>query len=247
MATKYISSITLPNGDVAQIMDKTSGYTSNTGTVTSVTASGALSSSGGTTPAITHNAPSTSPAKSTQAVYPITVDSYGHILTAGSEVTIPSQNDSYLPRNLVSSGTNLNTITIPGCYTLSESATYTNSPKYGVAATLSIIKDSNTTIEQTFKAEDNSVHTYIRFSTDSGSTWTDWRQEAGLETFDSWSSGSHDADNASAGMIFCRSGSSYTTNLPGDASYGFLMTMGNSSSNKQQFYTEYTSSGTTGF
>jgi hypothetical protein len=34
---------------------KAQGYTTNTGTVTSVTASGALSSSGGTTPAITHS------------------------------------------------------------------------------------------------------------------------------------------------------------------------------------------------
>ena len=92
MATKYISSITLPNGDEARLVDKYSGYTTNTGTVTSVTASGALSSSGGTTPAITHNAPSTSPAKSTQAVYPITIDSYGHITSAGSAVEIPSTN-----------------------------------------------------------------------------------------------------------------------------------------------------------
>ena len=36
MATKYISSITLPNGDVANLVDKSSGYTTNTGTVTDV-------------------------------------------------------------------------------------------------------------------------------------------------------------------------------------------------------------------
>lgn len=40
MATKYISSITLPNGDVANLVDKSSGYTTNTGTVTGVQVDG---------------------------------------------------------------------------------------------------------------------------------------------------------------------------------------------------------------
>ena len=283
MATKYISSITLPNGDIANLVDKSSGYTTNTGTVTSVTASGVLSSSGGTTPAITHNAPSTSPAKSTQAVYPITIDSYGHITASGAAVTIPDTNliilnatydvihdtytvsydassmsfsdaisalnngeqvfiklnetggwggtyfeeadyysmsgtitnidayfnvdngvqllcvlnsssqslsvvnlalssdiatlneDAYLPRNRAASNTNLNTIIIPGCYTLDGLVSFTNAPISGVDCTLSVIKnsESTSTIEQTVKVNDNSVHTYIRFSTDGGSTWTD--------------------------------------------------------------------------
>jgi len=36
---------------------------------------------------INHDAPSTSPAKSTQAIYPISIDSYGHITGAGNAVT----------------------------------------------------------------------------------------------------------------------------------------------------------------
>lgn len=361
MATKYISSITLPNGDIANLVDKSSGYTTNTGTVTSVTASGALSSSGGTTPAITHNAPSTSPAKSTQAVYPITVDSYGHITSAGSSVEIPSTNliildvspnlsgdgytvsfnsdsmsytdactainngeivyielngslgmgkyfeeadlfrifgpdgaidritatfitsnstgtgssalscnivsdssatltdinlatsedisdvtdEAYMPREQLASNTNLNTIIIPGCYTLDGLVTYTNSPMSGTSATLSVIKDTNNTVEQTFKAEDNSVHTYIRFSTDNGSTWDDWREQGGYETYESWSSGSHDANSPKLGLVFCRNGSSYTTNLPDSGSYGYLLTQGRIGANCLQTYTGYSSSGVT--
>ena len=71
------------------------GYVTSSG-VTSVTASGALSSSGGTTPAITHNTPTTSPATSGDAaVYPIKIDSYGHIIEKGSSVTIPSVTSTY--------------------------------------------------------------------------------------------------------------------------------------------------------
>jgi len=40
MATKYISSITLPNGDIANLVDKSSGYTTNAGTITGITMNG---------------------------------------------------------------------------------------------------------------------------------------------------------------------------------------------------------------
>ena len=88
--TTYINKLVIPNGSdtiTANLVDTVSGYTKNLGTVTDVTASGVLTSSGGTTPNITHNAPSTSPAKSTQALYPIKIDSYGHITEAGTAVT----------------------------------------------------------------------------------------------------------------------------------------------------------------
>ena len=68
-----------------------------------------MSSSGGTTPAITHNAPTTSPAKSTSAVYPITIDSYGHITAAGSAVTIPTVNNGTL--TIQRNGTTVGTFT----------------------------------------------------------------------------------------------------------------------------------------
>lgn len=71
----------------------------------------------------------------------------------------------------MATATDLDTITSQGCYTLDGLVTYTNSPMSGTSATLSVIKGTNNTVEQTFKAEDNSVHTYIRFSTDGGSTW----------------------------------------------------------------------------
>lgn len=71
------------------------GYVTSSG-VTSVTASGALTSSGTTSVTITHNAPSTSPATSGDAaVYPIKIDSYGHITEKGSAVTIPSVTSTY--------------------------------------------------------------------------------------------------------------------------------------------------------
>lgn len=67
------------------------GKTSNVGTITGVTGSDGLTGSG-TSGSVTikHAAPSTSPAKSTSAVYPITIDKYGHITAAGTAVTIPS-------------------------------------------------------------------------------------------------------------------------------------------------------------
>lgn len=64
------------------------GYTSNTGTITGVTGSDGLTGSG-TSGSVTikHAAPSTSPATTTSAIYPITIDKYGHITAKGSAIT----------------------------------------------------------------------------------------------------------------------------------------------------------------
>lgn len=77
------------------------GYTTNVGTITGVTGSDGLTGSG-TSGSVTikHAAPSTSPAKTTSAVYPITIDKYGHITAAGTAVTsmaptAHNHNDTY--------------------------------------------------------------------------------------------------------------------------------------------------------
>lgn len=68
------------------------GFTKNAGTITGVTGSNGLTGSGTSgSVTISHAAPSTSPAKTTSAVYPITIDQYGHITAAGTAVTIPTQ------------------------------------------------------------------------------------------------------------------------------------------------------------
>lgn len=67
------------------------GFTKNAGTITGVTGSNGLTGSGTSgSVTISHAAPSTAPTKSTSAVYPITIDKYGHITAAGSAVTIPA-------------------------------------------------------------------------------------------------------------------------------------------------------------
>ena len=67
------------------------GFTKNAGTITGVTGSNGLTGSGSLgSVTISHAAPATAPTKSTSAVYPITIDQYGHITTAGSAVTIPA-------------------------------------------------------------------------------------------------------------------------------------------------------------
>lgn len=67
------------------------GFTKNAGTITEVTGSNGLTGSGSSgSVTISHTAPSTAPTKSTSAVYPITIDQYGHITAAGSAVTIPA-------------------------------------------------------------------------------------------------------------------------------------------------------------
>ena len=64
------------------------GYTTNTGTITGVTGSDGLTGSG-TSGSVTikHAAPTTSPATTTSAIYPITIDKYGHITAKGNAVT----------------------------------------------------------------------------------------------------------------------------------------------------------------
>lgn len=67
------------------------GFTKNAGTITGVTGSNGLTGSGTSgSVTISHAAPSTAPTKSTSAVYPITIDKYGHITAAGNAVTIPT-------------------------------------------------------------------------------------------------------------------------------------------------------------
>lgn len=82
-----------------------SGYTSNTGTVTKVTAGtglkiGTASSGGDITTTGTINHINSVTAQTTQAVYPIKIDAQGHISAYGTAVTIPT-----VPTN-VSSFTN---------------------------------------------------------------------------------------------------------------------------------------------
>lgn len=88
--TEAGSAITIPT----QVTESTVsgwGFTKNSGTITGVTGSNGLTGSGTSgSVTISHAAPSTSPAKTTQAVYPIKIDQYGHITAAGTAVTIPS-------------------------------------------------------------------------------------------------------------------------------------------------------------
>lgn len=88
--TEAGSAITIPT----QVTESTVsgwGFTKNAGTITGVTGSNGLTGSGTSgSVTISHAAPSTSPAKTTQAVYPIKIDQYGHITAAGTAVTIPS-------------------------------------------------------------------------------------------------------------------------------------------------------------
>lgn len=92
----YIDKITAINSsnntsEVFDIKDTTSGYTTNTGTVTKVTVGSDLkvgSTAGGnitTTGTITHANSVT--AKTTQALYPIKFDAQGHITGSGSAIT----------------------------------------------------------------------------------------------------------------------------------------------------------------
>lgn len=53
MATYNQSQMTLPSGDVVKFIDNTSGYTKNTGTVTSVTVKTSAPLSGGSNTAVT--------------------------------------------------------------------------------------------------------------------------------------------------------------------------------------------------
>lgn len=88
--TEAGSAVTIPT-QVTETTVSGWGFTKNSGTITGVTGSNGLTGSG-TSGSITisHAAPSTSPAKTTQAVYPVKIDQYGHITEAGTAVTIPS-------------------------------------------------------------------------------------------------------------------------------------------------------------
>lgn len=67
------------------------GFTKNAGTITGVTGSNGLTGSGSSgSVTISHAAPATAPIKTTSAVYPITIDQYGHITAADTAVTIPA-------------------------------------------------------------------------------------------------------------------------------------------------------------
>ncbi len=73
-------------GEVKISVYKLVGSSGGGGSVESVGATGILSSTGGTTPVISHKKPESDPTKSVSGVYPITIDTYGHITTSGSEV-----------------------------------------------------------------------------------------------------------------------------------------------------------------
>lgn len=97
----YINKIVVPNGSdtiTANLVDTVSGYTKNTGTVTSVGLSNAtnggltisgspITSSGSIT--VGHSNVLSS-AQTTQAVYPIAIDKNGHISSYGTAVDIPT-------------------------------------------------------------------------------------------------------------------------------------------------------------
>lgn len=93
---KYINKITVPSGSdtiTANLVDNVSGYTKNTGTVTSVgisgtspiSASGTVTSTG--TLSVSHEASGVT-AQSIQALYPFKVNSTGHITEVGTAVTV---------------------------------------------------------------------------------------------------------------------------------------------------------------
>lgn len=99
--TTYINQLVVPSGSgtdtiTANLVDSVSGYTKNTGTVTSVgvqnatngglTVSGSPVTNSGTI-TIGHSNVLTN-AQTTQAVYPIKIDKNGHISAYGSAVTI---------------------------------------------------------------------------------------------------------------------------------------------------------------
>ena len=130
MPNPQVKTITA-DGVTYDIVDKTSGYTTNTGTVTSVGVSnatnGGLSVSGSpvtTSGTITvgHSNVLTN-AQTTQAVYPIKIDKNGHISAYGSAVTIPT-----VPENTGSATTGI---------TISDHSTTTI---YGVGSTTTSVK-----------------------------------------------------------------------------------------------------------
>lgn len=131
----YIDKITAINSsnntsEVFDIKDTTSGYTTNTGTVTKVTVGSDLkvgSTAGGnitTTGTITHANSVT--AKTTQALYPIRFDAQGHITGSGSAITNISAftNDvGYVTSEDIPEGASAYTGTISAVSTAASSGT----------------------------------------------------------------------------------------------------------------------------
>lgn len=106
--------------------------TNNAGTITGVTGSDGLIGSG-TSGSVTikHAAPSTSPAKTTSAVYPITIDKYGHITAAGNAVTIPAAvsvkgnaESSYRTGQVNLTSANIGAVALSGNETVSGNKTF---------------------------------------------------------------------------------------------------------------------------
>ena len=88
--SNIISKVKLPDGNVYNVKDDVSGYTTNTGTVTSISAGDGLTTGGGaitTSGTIGHSNSVT--AQTTSGVYPIKIDAQGHISEYGTAVTIP--------------------------------------------------------------------------------------------------------------------------------------------------------------
>jgi len=151
--------------------------TQNLGTVTSVTASGILSSSGGTTPAITHNAPSTSPATSGDAaVYPIKIDSYGHITEKGSAVTIPSVTSTYSSTGTTAvNGTAVNA----ALQTLDSSITATT----GQAISAITITDGKIASSSKINVGDANQNAFSTIAITQGTTTTNIAADTTTDTF----------------------------------------------------------------
>lgn len=105
------------------------GYTTNTGTVTKVTAGTGLSigttAGGNFTTSGTINHTNSVTAQTTQAVYPIKIDAQGHISAYGSAVTIP----------IVPSSTGSATTGITASTTATKTTLGTASSIYGVGST----------------------------------------------------------------------------------------------------------------
>lgn len=177
--------------------------------------------------------------------------------TNGSFFDIPMPNvTSQVRLKLQNTTSNLNEWTLPGTYVVKDGKTYTNLPSLpGYEFTAGIVEvfgsENYTGLTQRFIVQSNNssgANIYaIRHKT--GDNWEKWHFDNNMSTHLKWSTGSHDANYAPPGTIWCRNGSSYTTNLPGSGTYGMLVTTGHwelDSSCSHQTYTEYSSSNLAG-
>ena len=245
----------LGSGTVTSVgLSNASGETDFTIASTPITGSGTIT--------ITHANSVT--AQSTKAVYPISFDKHGHITGSNNAVTILTTSDvatiingdtTLFRENSYNSSasTNLNSLTNPGTYEIYSTSTYTNMPFSFTEGLLFVLNGGDNLIIQKFEQPSigSSNIDAVRYSTDGGSTWGEWFYDNGMGAYISWSTGTHDANSPIIGTVWCRSGSSYVSNLPGSATYGFLVTTGRITTTGVQMlhqtYTEYSSSGTTGF